>query len=441
VTVERVSPDDLMQRALDVGPLPMHVGAVLVLGSAVDLDRARQGLGERIGAVPRMRQRLVRTPLGCGGPIWVDDVTFDLSRHVTALGCPSPGDEAALLEVAVQSYTRELPMDRPLWRATLVTGLAEGRSALVLVVHHMLADGFGGLAMLSGLADGSPTIARPFPRPRPSRRALAADAWRSRLSGLRRSLAALGTLRPAARELGGAPRAAACSLNRRLHPRLRVVLVRADLARVLAAARSRGGTLNDAVLAAVGGALGNLLELRGEDVRHLVISVPVTGGSPDASAPDARVVNRVGVMPVAVPVAGPRRLERIAEITRARKSAARGSSSALTRPAFRMLAAIGALPWLIRRQRMVNTFVTNVRGPERRLALLRAEVTDIIPLGTVSGNVTVAFTVLSYAGTMTVAIAADPVACPDVDGLRALLQGELDDLVGRDGDTPVERGA
>lgn len=29
--IERVSADDLMQKALEVGPLPMHIGAVLVL--------------------------------------------------------------------------------------------------------------------------------------------------------------------------------------------------------------------------------------------------------------------------------------------------------------------------------------------------------------------------------------------------------------------------
>lgn len=164
--VDRVGPDDLMQRALDVGPLPMHVGAVLVLGAPVDLGMVRRVLGERIGAVPRMRQRLFRTPLGCGGPIWVDDVAFDIGRHVTAVECPPPGDEAALLDTAVQWYTRDLPADRPLWSATLVTGLA----------------------------DGTPTATGAFPRPRPSRRALAADAWRSRVSALTRTLTALRTL-------------------------------------------------------------------------------------------------------------------------------------------------------------------------------------------------------------------------------------------------------
>ena len=57
-----------------------------------------------------------------------------------------------------------------------------------------------------------------------------------------------------------------------------------------------------------------------------------------------------------------------------------------------------------------------------------ATVADVIPLGIVSGNVTVAFTVLSYAGTLTVGIAAEPTACPDLDDLQELLQAGLDEL-------------
>ena len=95
---------------------------------------------------------------------------------------------------------------------------------------------------------------------------------------------------------------------------------------------------------------------------------------------------------------------------------------------FRALAALGILRPLIRRQTMVNTFVTNVRGPQARPTFAGATAADIIPLGIVRGNVTVAFTVLSYAGTLTVGIAAEPTACPDLDDLQELLQAGLDEL-------------
>jgi diacylglycerol O-acyltransferase len=70
VPVDRSSPADLMQFATDVGPAPMNVGAVLVLdaGPGWRVHDARRLLGERIWAVPRLRQRLYRAPPGCGRP-------------------------------------------------------------------------------------------------------------------------------------------------------------------------------------------------------------------------------------------------------------------------------------------------------------------------------------------------------------------------------------
>lgn len=422
--IDRVSPNDLMQRALDVGPLPMHVGALLVLDGTPDLSAVRAAIGARLGALDRLRQRLVRTPPGFGRPVWVDAAP-DLTAHVSAVPCPTPGDEAALLEVAVAHYTTPLPPDRPLWRAVLIPGLTGGRSALLLVLHHTLTDGVGGLALLAALADDAhPPAPRPFPRPAPGWRALAWDAWSERARGLAQAAATLRALRPAATELGGGgrPRATPCSLLRPLRPALAVRMCRVPLEPLLASARAHGATVNDAVLAAVVRTLGTVLEGRGEPVEDLVVSVPVTSRTAGAAG-----TNRVGVMPVALPTRGDvvDLMTRVAAVTGPRKGASRGSSTALSRPAFRLLAALGVLRPLVRRQTMINTFVTNVRGPADRLRLAGAVVAEVLPLGIVSGNVTVAFTVLSYAGTLTVAVAAEPAACPDLDALHGLLQDDL----------------
>jgi Wax ester synthase-like Acyl-CoA acyltransferase domain len=79
-----------------------------------------------------------------------------------------------------------LPRSRPLWSATFVTGLADGGTGLVIVMNHVLADGIGGLAILSSLVDESASLppagppAVPFPVPAPRVAALAADAWAGR---------------------------------------------------------------------------------------------------------------------------------------------------------------------------------------------------------------------------------------------------------------------
>ena len=65
-----------------------------------------------------------------------------------------------------------------------------------------------------------------------------------------------------------------------------------------------------------------------------------------------------------------------------------------------------------------------------RLSFLQRPVTSIIPLSSAAGNVTVAFAVLSYAGSLTITVIADPDTCPDLSELRDVLEEELRVLVG-----------
>ena len=187
VAVDRASPADLMQLAADVGPAPMHIGAVLVLGTGpgFSVEQARRVLGERIAAVPRLRQRLHRAPPGCGRPFWADDPAFDLCHHVRQVPCPAPGDQRALLDVAAAVLGEPLPRSRPLWSATFVTGLAGGGTGLVIVMNHVLADGIGGLAVLASLVDEQPRPAagRPGGGAVPGARARGGDAGRRCLGG------------------------------------------------------------------------------------------------------------------------------------------------------------------------------------------------------------------------------------------------------------------
>lgn len=54
-------------------------------------------------------------------------------------------------------------------RSPLSNGLTGGRSALVLVIHPVLADGIGGLAALALLIDGALLASKvPFPTPPPT---------------------------------------------------------------------------------------------------------------------------------------------------------------------------------------------------------------------------------------------------------------------------------
>jgi diacylglycerol O-acyltransferase / wax synthase len=435
VRVDRASPADLMELATDIGPVPMHVGAVLVLGTGPGFSvlEAQRLLGGRICAVPRLRRRLRRAPPGCGRPFWADDPAFDLRHHLQQRPCPPPGDQRALLEVAAAVAGQPLPRSRPLWSATFVTGLADGGTGLIIVMNHVLADGIGGLAVLAQLVDEGPGLppATPqpagFPVPAPPAGALAADAWAGQARHLTHLAGSVRTIRQGLAELGGArpPRTLPpTSLNQPTGPRRRLDVVAAGLASVHELGHAHGGTINDVILAAITGALRTLLAGRGEHLGLVTISVPVSARQ---EVTGGQLGNQVGSMPVSLPADGSlaARIIQIAAITRQRKTAAHGTSAALLGPPLRLLAATGLLRWFINRQRLVHTFATNLRGPGQPRAFAGAPVQAIIPIPSTTGNVTVTFAALSYAGTLLITVLSDPSQVPDVAVLTAALRHEL----------------
>lgn len=410
----------------------MNVGAVLLLDSGTDFDPAgaQQLLETRLAAIPRLRQRLLTVPLGCGRPIWVDDPQFDMGAHVEQVRCRAPGDHAALMDTAAAAVTSPLVRSRPLWRAVLVTGLTDSSAAIVLVLHHVVADGIGGLAVLAALVDeaatGSGSDASTEPRPQPTTGQLLTDAWQTRLRSVRRIPYGTATIRAALAELGQlrpdpAPRT---SLNVPTGAHRRVMTVVAELPAIRDVAHAHGATVNDVMLTAVSGALGRLLAHRGERAPALVVSVPVSART---RATTTDLGNRTGVMPVRVPLTGPweTRLLQIARTTAHQRTSTRGSSAALVAPAFRLLAAVGLFRPLINRQRLVNSFLTNIRGPGERLTFGGARITQMVPITITAGNVTVAFAILSYAGTLTITVIVDPDAVPDLSLLTNALESEL----------------
>ncbi|WP_086664235.1 wax ester/triacylglycerol synthase domain-containing protein [Lentzea kentuckyensis] len=403
--IDRTSADDLVSLASG-----MQVGAVVLLER--DPGDVESLLADRIRTVPRLRRRLVTTPFGCGRPIWVDDPGFDITEHMSRVVCPAPGNEAALLDIASSLVTRPLPRSSPLWSATLVTGLEEHKAALILVFHHVLSDGIGGLAVLANLVDGAPhTQIAPFPAPAPARLELAKNAWTARLR-LPSHVSLAGLQWPS--------RSSRCSLNQPTGPRRQQTMAQASVSRLHAAAHRCGGTVNDALLTAVMGALGTVLTKRGDHLDQLIVSIPV---STRRSTTAAQLGNSTGVMPVALPTDGDpwSRLTRIAAITRSHKKSVRSAT-----PIFRTLKAIGIADWFTNHQRLVHTFVTNVHGPDHPMRLGGAPVVGLIPLSATTGNVTVAFAALSYADALTVTVVADPDHVPDLLVLTAALQTELD---------------
>ena len=223
-------------------------------------------------------------------------------------------------------------------------------------------------------------------------------------------------------------------------------MVTADLPAVRELAHEHGGTVNDVVLAAVTRALRALLASREEQLGEVTISVLVSARRTGGGQLGNRLGNQVGIMPITVPAdpdinadidpdidasgggalaALGARVGRIAAITRERKSQDRGASRALLVPVFLLVARSGLLRLFVNHQRLIHTFVTNLRGPRLPLTVAGAPVRALLAIPATSGNVTVTFGVLSYAGTLRITVVSDPDQVPDVAVLTAALRRDL----------------
>ena len=244
--IERASSADLAFLAMEAGKAPQQFAAILLLEPSgnFSLPRLRQVISERILAIPRLRQRLIKVPVGCGHPVWVDDRDFDIDHHVRSVSCRPPGDERALFDTALSMIMEPLPRKAPLWSVVLITELADGRAAVVVVLHHVLADGLGGLNVLAALLDpGVEPAGVPFPRPRPALPVLARDALLTRLRGMRQAAGSWRSLRRAMFAGGGfrPDRAIPCSLVHPTSSRLRMAVVRLDRAPTCSGCASERG--------------------------------------------------------------------------------------------------------------------------------------------------------------------------------------------------------
>ncbi|MFI7003427.1 wax ester/triacylglycerol synthase domain-containing protein [Nocardia sp. NPDC050175] len=424
---------DLTVLVADHASIPMNIGAILLFDSAASPtpQDVRALLADRIPRIPRLRQTLRRTPFGCGRPIWVDDPGFVLDDHLQVLIRPESAQEPELFGIATDMLCRPLPPGRALWRACLV--ISPEHCALIVIVHHVLTDGLGGLAVLAALADEGPVQpVRDFPQSPPSRWAMASDAARERLHtirampvDIRRGFAGLRELGFSSTSLRPIERT---SLNRPTSSRRRATRVAVELADVVATAHHADGTVNDVVLAAITGAVLDILRARGERPRQLVISVPISGRH--AAAP-SELGNNTGVRPISIPAIDDdaTRLTDIVAVSKAlNRSTVRASSAVPLGGVFRLLHRTGMFEVFIEHQRLVHTFETNLRGPATALHLAGHRVAGLVPVVATPGNVGVTFAVLSYAGTLSITVIADPDIVTDQDRLTDALAARLERL-------------
>jgi WS/DGAT/MGAT family acyltransferase len=443
--LRRISPLDASNLRVERSGLPMTVAAMATVeaagvlsqaAGAVDLEAVRRHVASRVALEPRLREVLLPTRWWQGPPPWVQDTRFDIGSHVRGTAVPSPGDETTLLRLCCELNRPFLDPTRSPWELWVISGRDDGTLALVLRLHHVMADGAAALRLLGALFDPAPDrtppeVRRPAARPPgirqsdlrlPSATELLLDNLHRHGAGIRRTGARLGQgLRPAilarraavtvglARLLLAGGRAPALSFNRPVTTERRLTLVRADLAKAKAAAHSRDATVNDLLLTAIGQGARALLQKRGELRQGLVLHVSVPTSLRPAEEAEA-AGNRVAVRLMLVPLDEPDPGRQLAALALATKKVKR-------LPPLQPSGALGQR-WMVRvmrRQRLVNLLVSNVAGPTAPLWFGGGRVRELFQIGVVQGNLAITVGSLSYAGQLNIEIASDAVLVPDIE--------------------------
>lgn len=435
---------------------PMHTLKILVgrpTGERVPgFAEIKQAIGASLDAIPGFRRRIVWVPFGLHHPVAIEDPEFDINLHVHRLAAPAPGGSRELDEVIAQISSHPLDHSRPLWELWMIEGLAGGRIAYVAKVHHAIADGQAAVNQLErvlGAAGGAvPAVtARPWqPEPVPSVSRLIVDALRDQLADIRRLPALLGqtfrSLRRIYLRTRGRPLDVALPgdvpptpFNRSLCGQRDFASLRFALADFKAIKDGLGGTVNDAVLAVVAGALRAYLTARNLlPDRPLVASVPAAGVEEDGSQ---RVFGNMAsgvTIYLRTDIGDPR--ERYAA-TREAMAAGKELLELLGRNTFHSWASY--IPPLLytalqrlkvhfrvaeRGGSAMNLIVSNVPGPRYGRPLVDFEVEELYSGGPLMEGVGLNVTAWSFREQLNFGLVACRRAVPDLPDLADLIREE-----------------
>ncbi|WP_459971185.1 WS/DGAT/MGAT family O-acyltransferase [Mycobacterium sp. MUNTM1] len=276
--------------------------ALELLDRTPDWEQFRARFESASRRVLRLRQKVVVPTLPTASPRWVVDPDFNLDFHVRRVRVSEPGTLREVFDLAEVILQSPMDISRPLWTATLVEGLADGQAATLLHVSHAVTDGVGGVQMFAEIYDlersppAKPTLPLPVPQDltpndlmRQGINHLPFAVVGGVMNALSGAVSAAGraVLEPTATVSGivGYAMSGVRVLNRAAEPspllRRRSLATRSEaidipLADLHKAAKAGGGSINDAYLAGLCGALRRYHRAFGVPISTLPMAVPVS---------------------------------------------------------------------------------------------------------------------------------------------------------------------
>jgi diacylglycerol O-acyltransferase len=450
--MQQLSGQDASFLYFETPTTPMHIGGIMIYDPST-VKGGKQGFKDILRAIESrlhlarsFREKVISVPFNLDHPWWVEDKHFDLEYHVRHIRLPEPGDWRQLCIQVARLHSRPLDLTRPLWEFTVVEGLdaipglPKGSYAIVSKVHHAAIDGMSGVDLIEAIHDLEP---QPAEIPKSSPWSGENDPnpvellFRAQINNLTQPFRFAEVM---ARTVPAMGRLGALFAERKLEPPSvqpprtrfnhqvtahRVVEGRRfELATVRAIKNAvPGATVNDVILALVGGALRSYLEDKQElPDQSMIAMAPI---SVRGEAGKNAMGNQVAAMTVALgtEIADPlERLKSVHESAVNSKAMTNAVGAKLLTDYSQFIpsttAALAARLYteygLAERMSVpFNCVVTNVPGPQVPLYCAGARLVAQFGLGPIFDGMGLIFPVFSYCGWIMVSLTSCREMMPD----------------------------
>jgi WS/DGAT/MGAT family acyltransferase len=408
-----------------------------------------------VDRVEPLQWQLMSPRVGAGRPWWITRSRGDLEYHVRRTTAATPGGSAELGAAIAQLFEKPLDRTRPLWQLWYIDGLADGRIALVLKLHHALADGVASKHLLELFysSDPSATLPEPSRHPSPDEHRPAAPVWFSmvarsqarallRFPGIvARTAKVTGTIRR--RQKAGKPGYAeafippALPFNDPLSARRGFAYRGCDMEQIKQVSKAFEVSVNDVFLALCSAVLREYQAARGAVSDDPMTAVVPVSMRPEDRDPWGNKVARWNVE-LATQIADP--VDRLRAIASATKTAreVQGERDAWLQhdwmeywPLFKFysrgLPIIGAK---LKKRPMFSMIASNMRGPQR-LYFGGAPIEQLISTGPLVFPMGLNMTGWSYAGEMQICVLSCTDQLTDPQAIADRLPVALAELVAR----------
>lgn len=420
--------------------LQSTIMAIWELESEPTPARMRESAIRMMTSIARLHQRVEASR---PRPRWVDVPDIDIDDHFSTHALDSGATMSDALAFAERWVREPFDRNRPLWRLGLLTGLEEGRAAVVIKVHHAIADGIGLVLMLAAFTDLEPNPVERFvvdhgeaegePRTRWSRPRRwahrARSSWRAVRRGpraaLRQSVATLTSMTkvvwphrtPHSRLMTG--RSTDLQLDQRAIP----------LRALKDASRAAGVSLNDTFVALIADSVGRYHDLHGVACDRLRVHMPV-------NVRNARTATLAGnqFVPARISLRVPARNQSSGlgwvsdQIEQLRSEPGLPHINAVSAAVHRTGVAMTRLI-IGGMMKGVDVLASNVPGPNFPLYLAGVQVSDFVAYGPPAGAA-INVTLFSYRTNVYLGITTDAAAITDRDGFLACLDASIEHLIG-----------